>query len=304
MLNLSDVALFVQVVGEGSFSGAARRLGMPANTVSRRIQDLETRIGLRLLQRSTRKLALTDAGRRLYDRCSAPIDAVSRSVQELVDDSATPSGGLRIAAPVDFLDSFRMEWIAEFLAAFPRVRLDFLLEDARTDLVANGVDLAFRGGVQTEPNLVVRQIGTVRRILVASPVYLAARGRPETIDALADHDCVMQSTQSPRPSWRLCGPDGPVEVGIGGRFSVNSMRGMANAAVAGVGIALLPTVTTRPHVQAGRLEVVLPDFASEQIGIHFVYVSRRQQPKAARAFMDFAEQKMRDHWLAPLESVD
>src|SRR5215470_16347480 len=131
MLNLNDIALFVQVASARSFAGAARRLGIPANTLSRRMRDLEARLGVRLMQRSTRKLTLTDAGRRLYDRCAAQIDDLTQSVRDLSEDGAMPSGRVRIAAPADFLESFRMEWVSEFLALHPAVTLDFLLDDAR-----------------------------------------------------------------------------------------------------------------------------------------------------------------------------
>ncbi len=300
MLNLNDIALFVQVAAAGSFAGAARRLGIPANTLSRRIQELEDRLGMRLMQRSTRKLTLTDAGRRLYDRCSVQIDDLTQSVRDLSEDCAMPSGRVRIAAPADFLESFRMDWVTEFLALYPAVTLDFLLDDARIDLIANGVDLAFRGGDLHEPNFVARRIGTARRRLAASPAYLERRGMPRSVRALADHDCLVLTMPGSPPRWALTGPNGTVAVEVDGRFTANTMRTILAAALAGLGIGLLPSVMMRPHIAAGRLQLVLPDHCSQQTGIYFVYVSRRQQPKAARAFMEFAERKMIEHWLTEL----
>jgi DNA-binding transcriptional LysR family regulator len=298
MLNLNDIALFVQVASAGSFAGAARRLGVPANTLSRRIQELESRLGVRLMQRSTRKLTLTDAGRRLYDRCSTQIEDLAQSVRDLSEDSAMPSGRVRIAAPADFLESFRMEWVTEFLALYPAVTLDFLLDDARIDLIDNGIDLAFRGGDLHEPNFVARRIGTARRVLAASPAYLAARGMPKTVRTLADHDCLVLTMPGSQPRWTLDGPNGTVEVEVDGRFTANTMRTILAAALAGLGIGLLSSVMMRPHLEAGRLQLILPEYCSHQTGIYFVYVSRRQQPKAARAFMEFAEAKMLEHWLS------
>ena len=138
MLDLNEVAMFVQVVRCGSFAEAARRLGMPANTLSRRIQGLEARLGTRLMQRSTRKLTLTSAGQAFHERCAGAVDGLVDAGQELMTGSQTPSGLLRVAAPADFFEFFPIEWIAEFLAAHPLVRLDFVLSDAKADLIADG----------------------------------------------------------------------------------------------------------------------------------------------------------------------
>lgn len=297
MLNLNDVALFVQVVSVGSFAGAARRLGMPPNTVSRRIQELEAQLGVRLMQRSTRKLNLTDAGRRFYDRCAAQIESLTRSAQDLAEDSQAPSGTIRVAAPADFFSFFMMEWIAEFLAAYPRVRVEFHLDDAHVDLIEKSIDVALRAGRMVEPNLVARQLGTSCHILVASPAYLAAHGRPETLEALSHHACLTLKAHDDRRSWHLDGPGGPVEVVVGGRFSANTMQTLVRAALAGLGVALLPATLTRPEVSAGRLQRVLPEYSGIEVGMYFVYVSRKQQPKAVKAFIDFAGQRMQKHVL-------
>src|SRR5437870_41546 len=146
MFDLNDVAMFVQVVRCGSFAEAARRLGVPPDTVSRRIQQLEAQLGTRLMQRSTRKLTLTSAGQAFHERCAGAVDGLVEAGQELMTGSQEPSGLVRVAATADFFDYFPMEWVAEFLAIYPRVRLDFVLSDAKADLIADRVDVAFRGG--------------------------------------------------------------------------------------------------------------------------------------------------------------
>jgi DNA-binding transcriptional LysR family regulator len=146
MFDLNDVAMFVQVVRCGSIAVAARRVGVPSNTVSRRIQQLEARLGTRLMQRSTRKLTLTSAGRAFHERCAGAVDWLFEAGQELMTGSHEPGGLVRVAAPADFFDFFPMEWVAGFLAAHPRVRLDFVLSDAKADLIAEQIDVAFRGG--------------------------------------------------------------------------------------------------------------------------------------------------------------
>jgi len=292
MLDLNDVALFVQVIRAGSFAAAARRLGMPANTASRRIQQLEQQLGLRLMQRSTRKLTLTDAGATFYARCADQVEALAEAAQELVEGSQVPSGKVRVAAPADFFNVFRMDLIAEFLAAHPKVRLEFVLSDARADLIEEGIDVAIRGGKVLEPTLVARRIGTGRATLVASPAYLAARGRPESVEALANHDCVTVPQPSGRTVWRLDGPDGAVETQISGRFAASAAQALLKAVLAGLGIALLPTVMTTSHLRAGELIEVLPDHGVDGRETYLVYLSRRQLPRAVSAFIEFMVAKM------------
>lgn len=297
MANLNDIALFVEVASAGTFASAARRLGMPSNTLSRRIQDLEVRLGVRLIERSMRKLVLTDVGRRLYDHCSDQIDDMVQYVRDLSQSAAKPHGRIHIATPVDFFEEFRIEWVVEFLALYPAIKLNFLLDDARIDLIANGVDLAFRGGDTHEPNFVARRIGTTRRLLVASPSYIDARGRPESFLDLSDHERLMFAAPGDRPRWNLNGPDGAVETEIDGCFSANTLRSVFDATMAGLGIGLLPSFWVQPHIASGRLQVVLPEYSSQDITYYWVYTSRKQQPRAARAFMEFAERKLAANWV-------
>ena len=292
MLDLNDLALFVQVVRAGSFAAAARRLGMPANSASRRIQQLEQQLGLRLMQRSTRKLTLTDAGAALYSRCADQVEALAEAALELGEGSQMPSGKVRVAAPADFFNVFRMELIAEFLAAHPKVRLEFVLSDARADLIEEGIDVAIRSGKVLEPTLIARRIGTGRATLVASPVYLAAHGMPESVEALADHDCVTLPQPSGHAVWRLDGPGGEIEVQVPGRFSANTAHALLRAALAGLGIALLPTPLSAPHVSAGELIEILPEHGVDGRDAYLVYLSRRQLPRAVSAFIEFMVAKM------------
>src|SRR5450830_1831439 len=146
MLDLNNISLFVQVVRNGSFAEASRKLGIPPNNVSRRIQQLEAVLGTRLLQRTTRKLTLTSAGKTFYERCAIAVEGLLEAEQELITGSDEPNGLVRVAAPADFFDFFRMEWISEFLRRHPRVKLDFVLNDAKADLIAEQIDVAFRGG--------------------------------------------------------------------------------------------------------------------------------------------------------------
>jgi DNA-binding transcriptional LysR family regulator len=293
MLDLNELALFVEVVRAGSFAGAGRRLGLPANSVSRRIQALEERLGQRLMQRSTRKLALTAAGQDLYDRCAAPVAELSAAGDALREGSAVATGLVRVAATAAFFDSFQMAWLAQFMAAHPQVRMEFVLSDARADLIGEGIDLAFRGGPVEEGSVVARRLQPVHFGMVASPAYLAARGVPAHPRDLAAHDCLVLSSRSGPVLWRLEGPQGPSEVRVTGRFGASTAGAVLQAAVHGLGIAYLPSVISQPEIDAGRLVPVLPAWRRESGGMYAVLPSRRQVPRSVSAFLDFATEKIR-----------
>jgi len=295
MLDLNDVAMFVQVVRSNSFAEAARQLGLPPNTVSRRVQQLEANLGTRLLQRSTRKLTLTSAGQSFHERCAGAVDGLLEAGQELMMGSSVPSGLVRIAAPADFFDFFPMEWVDEFLAAHPRVRLDFVLSDANADLIAEKIDIAFRGGPLRDSGYVGRQIFDARSDgLVASPAYIAARGSPRTLQDLVSHDCVISAYPSGQATWRLVGPNGEEEVQVTGRFSGNTAQALRKATVVGLGIALLPPAMAKLDVQAGVLVPVLPQYKRTGYGMSVLYPSRRHLPLAVSAFMGLVIEKMNE----------
>ncbi|SDB61868.1 LysR family transcriptional regulator [Pseudomonas sp. NFACC13-1] len=294
MLDLNDVALFVQVVRSGSFAEAARRLGMPSNTVSRRVQQLETQLGTRLLQRSTRKLTLTQVGQGFYERCVGAVDGLTEAGQELMKGSDEPSGLVRIAAMADFFDFFPMQWVADFLAAHPRVQLDFVLSDDRVDLIADRIDVAFRGGPLQDSGYVGRQLlSNEGDGMVASPAYLAARGMPAALQDLAHHDSVSFAHPSGLSHWRLIGPDGTEEeVQVPSRFNANTAQALRKAAVAGLGIAVLPSAVSSVDLEAGRLVRVLPQYRRIGFGLNVLYPSRRQLPLAVSAFIALVMEKL------------
>jgi DNA-binding transcriptional LysR family regulator len=295
VVDLNDLALFVNVVNAGSFAEAARRLGLPPNTASRRVQELERDLGVRLMQRSTRRLTLTDAGQRLFTECATQVEAVTRSAQEVSEDNTNPSGKIRVAVPADFFEMVPVDIMSEFLVAHPRVRLEFILSDNRADLLGEGIDVALRIGRVIEPNLVACQVGWTALALVASPAYIDARGAPGLLADLSDHDCIAVPTNATGyVTWRLDGPEGEVEFAVRGRFHANSMQTMINASLGGLGIALAPVSMTRAHVEAGRLQRVLPDYGLRRVGVYFVYLHRRQLPRAVSAFITFMLTKVID----------
>jgi DNA-binding transcriptional LysR family regulator len=295
MLDLNDLAMFVQVVRAGSFSEAARRLRMPANTLSRRIDQLEGQLGARLLHRSTRKLAPSAEGQALFERYTPALDKIFE-IERLHADAQIPSGSIRVAAMTGLFELFRMEWLVEFYMRYPRISIDFLLDDIPTDLIAERIDLALRVDIETGNGFKVRRLAPTAMILAASPAYLERRPAPNTPRELAEHDCLTISNRQGRSTWRLHGPRGRQELSINSRFAVNDMRVLAQACVAGLGIALLPQLIAEPRVAQGQLVPVLPAYryASTGLGLHLIYTSRPPVPPVVAVFADFLLEKLGD----------
>ncbi|MGB3877123.1 MAG: LysR family transcriptional regulator [Shinella zoogloeoides] len=286
MFDFNDIALFVQVVRYGSFSEAGRRLGMPPNTVSRRIQGLEDQLGSRLMQRSTRKLTLTDAGQGFYDRCTEAVDSLQQASQDLTAGRKVPSGLVRVASTANFLDFYTPAAAAAFLEEYPQVRLEFLLDDAMVDLIADRIDVAFRGGADSETGYIAHRMPVPPIALFASPDYVGKHGIPRTLAELARHRCLTMPHPSSRALWRLQGSDGVEEqVEVAGPFAAGNTRALHQAALAGLGIALLPSVVTVADIARGALVPVLPQYSRGNQSLCVVYPSHRQVSPAVKAFV-------------------
>lgn len=293
MLDLNEIALFVEVVKAGSFAEASRRLRVPPNSISRRVRQLEEHLGTLLLRRSTRHLSLTEAGSQFFEMSATAVSQLLESSRCIMDQEGLPRGLLRIAAPANFFDFFLIEWIAEFLAIYPEVRAEFILSDASVDLVQNNIDVALR--VITGP----RPDGTawLLRIpsywhLVASPEYIDRRGTPSTLHALASHDCLPYIDDPKGHVWRLSGPTGDEEVTVSGRFGSTVMGVLLAAARAGLGIALMPAPLTASDLRSGRLVPILPRYQRHGGGFYAVLPGRQQTPKAVSVFVQFLNQKL------------
>jgi DNA-binding transcriptional LysR family regulator len=292
VLDLNEVRMFVQVVRARSFAEAARRLGVPPNTLSRRVRQLEAGLDTRLMQRSTRKLTLTAAGSAFFERCAPAVDGVLDAGKELAGVSQTAGGTVRIAAPADFLDFFEIDWVMQFLALYPKVRLDFVLNDARADLIGEAIDVAFRGGAALDQQPVFRRLLPQSFMLVASPAYTKSRGNPNTLEELSRHDCLTVSGGPGLVTWTLHGPGGREEVKVSGRFRANSARTLIKGCVAGLGIALMPEVLVAAHIHSGRLVRVLPDYHREGGALSVIVPTSQQIPTAVSAFIEFAVEKL------------
>jgi DNA-binding transcriptional LysR family regulator len=245
------------------------------------------------MHRSTRKLTLTAAGQALYDRCAATMEELSNAAEEMIEGTQSPGGLIRVAATAGFFDVFAMKHLAEFLALYPRIRVEFLLEDAKTDLIAESIDVAIRAGGLLMSSSVGRKLVEAHSILVASPSYLAKNGAPADPRALAEHQCIVMARDSGHASWRLEGPSGSIEVTVSGRFRANSAGAVMQAAIAGLGIALLPSPVCIAEIQAGRLVRVLRELRHEAASVYATFPNRRHIPRAVSIFVDFVAEKLR-----------
>jgi DNA-binding transcriptional LysR family regulator len=290
MLDLNQIALFVSVVRCGSFAEVSRRYHIPPNTISRRVASLEDALGTRLFQRSTRKLTLTTAGRALYEDVADSIERLERAGEAVLGEENAISGLVRIAAPVDFFDLFPITWIREFMRANPKIQFDFVLGDTTVDLIAQGIDIAFRAGVLPDSSYVVRAISDAVAVLVASPELLK-HVSPKAISDLEEMPCIVGVGKQVRSTWRMRGPSGTTEVTVRASFKADSSIAQLRACIAGIGIALLPSGLVREPLSRGELVRVLPQYRLHAGSFYVVLPTRRHVPAAVRQFMQFAMAK-------------
>jgi DNA-binding transcriptional LysR family regulator len=286
MLDLNEIHLFVEVVRAGSFAEAARRVGMPANTVSRRVQQLESELKSRLILRTTRKLTLTAIGQTFYEQCARNIEELMLAGQQAADTDPEPSGPLRVALAADFFEVFPISWITAFLERYPGISLEFVVDNAYVDLMASGVDLALRPESLLDENATRRVMRRASKRLVASPKYLAARGTPASLDEIGEHDCLLVSRDFGPDTWSLNGPEGRVEIQVRSRFLASTINPVRQAAVEGLGIASLPDVFVRQDLEEGRLVPVLDQYRSDVYNFCAVFPSHRHIRRIATIFVD------------------
>jgi DNA-binding transcriptional LysR family regulator len=282
---VDDRAVFLKVVEAHGFAAAARRLETTPASVSRQVKALEQRLGVRLLQRTTRKLSLTDAGDRYYSECARLLRELEELEQGLTAASLEPKGDLRIVAPMSFGQRRLAPIAARFAASHPKLRMSLLLEDRESDLLEEGADLAIRIGYPADSSLVGRAIAPVPRHLCASPAYLQRRGYPRVPEDLLQHDCLHYSLISEREEWTFRGDDGERTLAISGSFCSNNGDVLAEAAAQGLGITLLPDFIVEAQLADGRLVKVLEEFARAPLTLFALYPSRQHVPAKTRLFI-------------------
>jgi len=280
--------VFTQVVESGSFSGAAAKLGLSTTATSRHVADLETHLQTRLLNRTTRRVSLTESGRAFHERCVQLLADLDDAEQEAQQAARVPRGTIRLTTSVNFGVRHLAPAIADFLAKHGEVRFDLSLADRIVDLVEEGFDLAIRIGAPGSGNVVARKLGETRLVPCASPAYLARRGAPATPEDLAHHNCFTYEYVSPRNVWRFKDVSGKqMEVRVSGNLHSNNGDVLAEVAARGAGIVFEPAFIVGPEVRAGRLVPLLQDFIPLPLPIYAVYPSRKHLSAKVRVFVDF-----------------
>ena len=291
MDRLATMETFVRVVEAGSFVAAAARLEMSPAMASRHVQELEARLGARLLNRTTRRLGLTEAGAAYYERCLQVLRDIEEMDLSIAAEGQQPRGLLRVNAPVVFGTRHLSRVMAEYEARFPEVSIDLSLNDRFVDLVEEGTDLAIRIGELTESTLVARRLFPVRLVLCASPAYLARRGEPRTPDDLAQHNCLGYTYTRGGTEVELIGPEGTVTAPFRGSFRANHGEVLYQAALDGLGIVLQPTFISGDALADGRLQPVLPQYCTRELACYAVFLSRKYLSAKVRTFVDFLAEK-------------
>jgi DNA-binding transcriptional LysR family regulator len=289
MDRFENARVFAAVVEAGGFTLAAERLGLSRAAASKHVLALEQRLGARLLNRTTRRVNVTDAGRAFYERCRhilADLEDAERSAGELYKE---PRGELRVIAPTNFGLAEIGTAITDLVIAYPRLRINLTLNDRVTDPIEGGFDIAISVGRPrgTSLSLVVRKLNTSRRILCAVPDYLARRGTPQRPEDLTQHDCLTYGYLENPDEWHLIGSDGERVVKVSGPIVTSHRQILGTAALRGVGIAYGPAVFFRDDLDAGRLVLVLPKFRLPEATIYAVYPAGRQRSAKVKAFNDF-----------------
>jgi DNA-binding transcriptional LysR family regulator len=297
------IAVFIAVADHGSFAAAARRLGRSPASVTRAVADLESRLGVRLLTRTTRAVSTTEAGQRFLGgakRVLADLDEIERAA---AGQGTAPRGELRLTAPILFGRLHVLPIVTEFLDRFPEVQAALALVDRPVDLVEEGLDVAVRIGALGESSAVATRVGALRRIVVASPDYLARRGTPQRPADLTDHDVVAFSGIAGVEHWVFREAAGDVNVAIRPRLVVSTAEAAIDAARAGFGLTRVLSYQAAGDVARGSLLRVLPGYEGDEVPIHLVYPGGRHPPPKLRAFLDFTTPRLRRRCAAITRAV-
>jgi len=299
---LRAIQVFAQVVESGSFAKAAERLSLSTSATSRHVADLEAHLQTRLLNRTTRRVSLTESGQAFYERAVQLLADLQEAEQEAARAAVVPRGTIRLTTSVNFGVRHLAPALAEFLAQHAEVRFDVSLSDRIVDLVEEGFDLGVRIGSAGSDNLVARKLGETRLVPCASPDYLSAHGAPKTPEELARHNCFTYEYLAPRNLWRFRDASGRERaVHVAGTLHSNNGDLLAEAAARGAGIAFEPAFIVGPDVRAGRLVPLLQDFTPPPVPIYAVYPSRKHLSAKVRRFVEFLIERFADaqDWSTP-----
>lgn len=288
MDHLTALRVFREVVEGNSFAAAARRLCLSPAAVSKNIGELEAHLSTRLLNRTTRRLSLTEAGQQYYTQIAQILDDLDEADRALGPMQSEPTGTLRVSAPMSLTLTQLADAIPQFLCRYPQLSLDLRLDDRRVDLVKEGFDVAIRGSDKLEDSsLVARKLMSMTHVLCGAPAYFSRHGVPDSPDALRQHECVQFSLSGHARLWSFRKNDAQIDVPIDGRYKVTSSLAVREALLAGFGISLIPRIYVGDDIEQGRLVTVLDDWSTVETHVYAVYPSRRYLNSKVRAFVDF-----------------
>lgn len=297
MDSIRGVLGFVKTVETGSFAAAARQLGVTPVAVSKNVQRLERELGVRLLQRSTRKLSLTDEGRLFHERCTGPLQALQNAHAAVKERGTVPAGVVRVTSVSPFGRSYVVPLLPLFSRLYPKVQIELDLDDEVSDMIAQRYDVGIRIGELRDSSMVVRPIAPLTFVVCAAPSYLAARGTPRQPADLARHNCLrMRSRSTGRPlNWALGPERTPTLPPVNGDLVCNDVTALVTAALHGQGLVLAPLPLVLPLLLAGALVPLMPDWLSHGAHVFIHYPNRRNLPARVRSFVEFLLQQLRSH---------
>lgn len=287
------INVFVAVVDCQGLAGAARKLSLSPPAVTRAVNELETHLGLRLLTRTTRTVRVTDAGERYVQDCRRILAEMREADESVSGMHSSPRGRLTVTAPVLFGGLFVTPVVTEYLSRYPEVSASCLFLDRVVNLLDEGVDVAVRIGELPDSSMQAIRVGQVRRVICASPDYLARQGIPTAPDDLQDHTIISASSVTPNPEWKLMDQGQPRSIRLQARMITTTNDSAVHAALTGFGVTRLLSYQVAEHLRSGRLKTVLPDFEPAALPIHVVHREGRQAPQRVRAFLDLAIERLR-----------
>lgn len=294
MDRLEAMSLLLEVVERGSLSAAGRALRIPVPTLSRKLSELEARLGTRLLIRTTRKLSLTDAGTAYVAAARRILEEVEEAEREAAGEFTAPKGELVLTAPVLFGQLHVVPVVADFLALFPQINVRLVLSDRNVHLVDDHIDMAVRIGRLVDSAMIATRIGSMRSVICASPELLAVHGVPRALEDLRHLPAIMVEAPMPSLRWRFQPAGAPAtEIAVAPRLTVTTTAAAVEAAIRSVGITRLLHYQVAEAVAAGRLRLILEDFEPEPAPVHLVHAARGQMPLKMRSFLDFAAPRLR-----------
>lgn len=306
MDRLDDMLAFIKVVDTKSFTAAADRLNLSKSVVSRRIAELENRLGARLLNRTTRKLSLTEVGQAYYERCSRILADLEEAEQAVADLHAAPRGRLRVNAPLSFGFVHLAPAIAEFMRRYPSIEIDMDLNDRVVDLIDEGYDLAVRIGRLRDSSLIAKRLAPSRQVICASPAYLEKHGTPTRPEDLTNHNCLIYTNVPTAEQWQFRDGTETRSVRVSGTLRANNGDLLRAAAIAGLGIVILPTFLCGDALSSGQLQCILLDHTTQEGNVYALYPQNRHLSPKVRAFVDFLAERFgpRPYWDCALRRLE